>query len=598
MAATVNLFGANIWGRHAAFPAQSSYSYGAMANRANYDGSSAASVYPWVSGYVNPTPYRFSPERLRIVYTNDTHEKYRALPGMVTAFQQADAQAHQAGTDVLNFAAGDWNISTEANETELNVLLHNLMGIHASTLGNHELDPGSPSLANALAKANFTTVATNMDVPANSKLAERLKDGKLLRGARVIVGPSGQRYGVVGLTVPNAWKYMNPDAPMQGVATHDIGPSIAGIQRDVDLLHRAGVNRVILISHCGFEDDKKIAQNTSGIDIIVGGHSHTELKGIQPQHNFVTSKTGEPVMIVQTGKDAHALGVLDVAWDPWGRVVPLQNNLLNPMDFPAHPAALDLAERYLGHANPLAQVDEEISTEDAVSVRENKVADMVADAMRAAAGTDIALFRGTNLRSDVYKGELSDRDLKILLPFNDVMVTFQMTGAQIVEALNESARCIKLDEHHPGMLHPSGLSYVVDKDKGKVMAVSVYNAQTRQWEPLRMNRTYTVAGDEFSAKNPKEYPVFKRTPVTQKHAFRIRDAFGSYIQSFQGQPLPFKVDGRIQIVEGSARPWVQPSPPQNDSATRPWNASVAARGYTTLQTSKSKPYQPTLQALA
>ncbi len=497
-------------------------------------------------------PYQqqaYTTDRLRVVYTNDTHE--HKLFGMVTAFKQANAQGQQFHEDVLNVAAGDWNISTEPNELEFNVGVHNQMGIQYSTLGNHEFDSGSPPLSQALSKANFTTIASNLHIPKSSQLYQRWLDRKLATGPKIYTSSSGNRYGIVGLTVPHLWQYLNPDAKMEGVASLNLKQSIQRIQGDVDKLQAAGVNKIILISHCGFPADQEIAQKTHGIDIIVGGHSHTELKGVQQNRNYVTSASGEPVMIVQTGKDAHALGVLDVAWDPWGRVTPLQNQLYDPKSFPDDPAAVALANYYLGPEKILGYMGQDVANENAVSKTENGVANKVVDAIRKATGADIALFRGTELRNDIFKGPFSQRDLKILLPFRDNIVKFKMTGAQIMEALNESARCLKLDEHHPGIVHGAGLKYVVDKQRGKTIKAEIFNAKTKTWEPLKLDAFYTVAMDSFVAKNKKEYPVFKTVPIIEQFPFTARDLFGQYIQSHRGAPLYFPVDGRLKIVDNA-----------------------------------------------
>ncbi len=543
--------------------------------------------------YTNHGPLS-QPERLKIVYINDTHEKYRAFPGLVSAFHHFQSQAAQEGRDVLKVAAGDWNISNEPQQLELNILLRNLMQLDFTTLGNHEFDGGTHMLGIALKKANFKTIATNLIMTPNSEMYKRYLEQKVITGPAVFRAPSGTTYGVVGLAIPNVKRLLNPDAVVDGNGTLPLKESIARLEQDIAYLEGSGINKIILVSHAGYDVDKKIARNVAGIDVIVGGHSHTELKGIVPDVNYFRSKRGEPVMVVQTGKDAHALGVLDVSWDPYGRVYPTKNHLYNPLlMFPPDPTANALIDRYLGPQKPMGWITEDVSTENARSGGENIVANQVADAIWSTTHADIGLLRGTELRSDLYKGAFTDRDLKTLLPFNDNIAVFQMTGADLNAVLDESARCMKAHEGHPGMVHPSrNLRYAVDLAVGKTISAQYFNPKTHQWEPLDPQKKYTVATGDFIAKNEVEYPVFKQVPIVQHLPFKIRDAFGWYIQSLGGRPPVFPLDGRIQAInqQESQPEWGsrQPLANQNVSATPPWNAFASAHGYSTLQTSLKK----------
>lgn len=525
-------------------------------------------------------------DRLQILYFNDIHEKYRAYPRLKTAFDYYGQQAAQSGADVLKLSAGDWNVGKEPNEIKLNVMLNNLLGIVASSPGNHEYDTGIKGFSDALALANFKTLATNLHVPASSSLYKRFTDQKLLTGPWVYTTPRGQRYGFVGITVPHAWKYLNPSVKMEGVASLGLDQSIQRIQNDVNLLRQQGIRRIILLSHAGYKGDLEIARRTSGINIIVGGHSHDELQGIVPNVNYVRSARGEPVIIVQAGMNG-TFGQLEVLWDPYDRAVPRFHQIYNHRNFPDHPQAVGLINSVLGPEQVIGQMAEEVSHKNAGAGGENGAASRIADAILMAvnrldpAGVDIALFRGTEMRNDILKGPFTTRDLSILLPFTDKLVKFQMTGAQLQEALDESARCIKEKETHPGMMHPAGLRYTVDARMGKAVRVEVLNRKLNKWEALQPEKRYTVATGDFLEKNKKEYPVFKKAPVVARYNITLRDAFGAYIQSQNGRPVSFPLDGRIKIITGeSPSPWPAPNP--KSLVLPPSNAFASAHGYTTL----------------
>lgn len=492
-------------------------------------------------------------ETLRIVYYNDIHEKFEAYPRLKTAFDYYGGQGYSQGKDVLKLCGGDWNIGREARELELNVLLNNLIGLVASAPGNHEYDAGIKALADALKHAQYDTIATNLHIPPSSALYQRYLDQKLLTGPRIYITPSGQRYGLVGVSVPNTHKYLNPDMDMEGVATQNLENSIKRVQGDINQLRRAGINRIIMVSHSGYKEDLEIARRTSGVDVIVGGHSHTELPGIVPQKNYVSAADGHPVVIVQAGMNG-LFGILDVMWDAQGRVIPLEHTIKDSRYYPQHPAAAALIDQYLGRAEVLGFIAQEVHHKNAGAGGENAGANKVADAMQWAInrydkdGVDITMFRGTELRNDIHLGPFTDRDLRILLPFTDKLMKFKMTGREIMDALNESGRCLREHEIHPGIMHTAGLRYTVDKRSGKVVNVMEYDREDKRWEPLELDKTYTVATGEFQWKNKKEYQAFNDATILRRYPFSLRDAFGDYVKAHGGKPVTFSLDGRLKVI--------------------------------------------------
>ena len=101
---------------------------------------------------------------LRIVYYNDPHEKFAAMPHLVSGFRQKSLEGIQQGRDVLRLSGGDNNIGKETPEWRLNVGLMNMLNLHGTAMGNHELDQGTRSFSEGLYGANFRTLVANMNV--------------------------------------------------------------------------------------------------------------------------------------------------------------------------------------------------------------------------------------------------------------------------------------------------------------------------------------------------------------------------------------------------------------------------------------------------
>ena len=106
----------------------------------------------------------------------------------------------------------------------------------------------------------------------------------------------------------------------------DIDTTIKDIQTEADKLKEQGVNKICLVSHLGLKYDKKVAQQTDGIDVIVSGHTHEVLYGIKKDENLFYSKSKEPVIITQAGKNGNYFGLLNVTFDKDGTIIKAQNN--------------------------------------------------------------------------------------------------------------------------------------------------------------------------------------------------------------------------------------------------------------------------------
>jgi 2',3'-cyclic-nucleotide 2'-phosphodiesterase (5'-nucleotidase family) len=314
-------------------------------------------------------------------------------------------------------------------------------------------------------------------------------------------------------------------------------------------LQSKGINKIIVLSHMGYDLDQKLAKRVPGIDIIVGGHSHDVVNGVTPGTNYLKTPTGEPVLIVQGGKNAQWMGVADVLFDPQGRVIPQQSKLFSPFSIPPDTKTLALRNAVLGQPQKLANMSQAYDA-NGNEYKPDAVAQFTADAIRSVSGADIAFVRSAELRSNFDAGAFTDQDLTALMPFTDPIVRLQLTGDEIMKALNRSAEGVTKKEPHPGMLHPSGMAVTMSKQLGQVIQAYVFNKNSHQWEALDPNKRYKVAIGEFTVIN-KEFPEFA-------HAERVEWNAGQPVRSFfawglkqagaPNRPIDFQDDGRLQIV--------------------------------------------------
>ena len=254
-----------------------------------------------------------SAQDLVILHTNDTHSQieplsagdYKGLGGVVRR-EKYISQVRDENKNVILLDAGDFSQGTPyftLFKGDVEIELMNAMKVDAATFGNHEFDNGMDELARRIRMANFPVLNANYKM-----------DGTPLEGLippYTVLERGGKRIGVIGLSVrltglvsPNRlgnMKYEHPYKIVNRLARK--------------LRNKEKCDLVILLTHCGFNggtqqnpSDVMIAENTEGVDIIIGGHSHTFIK----QPSIVESKTGKKVMVVQAGSKGEEVGRIDI----------------------------------------------------------------------------------------------------------------------------------------------------------------------------------------------------------------------------------------------------------------------------------------------
>ena len=213
-----------------------------------------------------PTPAQLeAPVPVRVVYNNDPHEKIQAMPRVVSAFDYFSRQGQAQNQDVLRLNGGDNNIGSETKEWELTVLLNNLIQFNAMANGNHEFDLGSTNFARGLTLANAPTVVSNLRIPQQGAFADQVRAGKLITGAMIIPGQF-MNYGVIGLTTPELKNLLSSKTELDGISAETYERTVHLVREQVAQLKAQGVNTVFVVSHMGYELDKRLAERVIGLD--------------------------------------------------------------------------------------------------------------------------------------------------------------------------------------------------------------------------------------------------------------------------------------------------------------------------------------------
>lgn len=250
----------------------------------------------------------YSQKNLVILHTNDTHSRIESLPktdrtspgksGVVRRAELID-QIRKENKNVLLFDAGDFLQGTpyfNLFKGEVEVKAMNLMGYDAATLGNHEFDYGLEILEKVVREANFPIVSSNYDF-SQTALKNLIKPFIILKkdGVRIgVIGINIQPRGLIAAGNYEGMKFLDP------VKTANEMAELLTTKYKCDM--------IVCLSHLGYNADLNLAESTRGIDLIVGGHSHTYMKEPAIRKNL----DNKEVTIFQTNGRGVYVGRLDI----------------------------------------------------------------------------------------------------------------------------------------------------------------------------------------------------------------------------------------------------------------------------------------------
>ena len=333
----------------------------------------------------------------------------------------------------------------------------------------------------------------------------------------------------------------------------DLPETMKLLNDEVQNLKEQGINKIVVLSHSGNKNDKKIAQEIPDIDIIFGAHSHELIQGITEGENLFFSKTGEPVVITQAGKDGENMGVLNVDFDEKGVIKKVQNNIINTREFNRPLFVKASVEDIIGKPEVIGKIKSTVPPPKQRLIENNPHANIITDAMRSELGTDIAILNAGNIRGSFSEGTIDTRLISDITPFEDKMMIIQLTEKQIVDAVKVGLKSMNASNYKPGILLVSGLKYKADK-KGNLLEMEFVdkNNATHKINVTSpdTNKTYTVACDDFFATGGDGYLETNKNPnfVLKKFDIDKNKLACDYIKKLD-QPIEIKNDDRITIVD-------------------------------------------------
>jgi len=493
---------------------------------------------------------------LTILHTNDFHARFEPISAYDSGCSAEDNEAGECfgGSARLMTAIEDakarsdnWVLVDGGDQFQgtlfytyykgkLAAEMMNNMGYTAMTVGNHEFDDGPEVLRGFMDAVEFPVLMSNADVSGEPLLADVLMKS-------TVIEQNGEKLGFIGLTPQDTDELASP------------GPNIVftdpsdAVQGEVDKLTEEGVNKIIVLSHSGYGVDQRVAENTTGVDVIVGGHSNTLLGDMEGAAGaYPTVVNG--VQIVQAYAYGKFLGELNVTFDDAGNVTEATGA---PLLMDASVAENEtIKARIAEAAAPLEEIRNRVVAEAGMAIEGNRdvcramecgMGNLIADAMLARVrdqGIDVAIQNSGGIRASIDEGEVTMGEVLTVLPFQNTLSTFQVSGATLVEALENGVS--QMDEGAGRFPQVAGMSFVVDPAAevgSRVSEVMIGG------EPVDPAQLYGVVSNNYVRNGGDGYSMFVEAENAYDFGPDLADVTAEYIA--ENAPYTPYTDGRITI---------------------------------------------------
>jgi len=471
-----------------------------------------------------------------IMHTNDSHARvvpnsYSGYMGF-TAVSALKKSYEAAGAKVILLDAGDTLHGLPfANlvQGKSIVEIMNLIGYDAMTPGNHDFNYGTDTLIKLSSTMKFPLISANITKKDNGN--DFLKD-------HFIIEENGVKYGIFGLSTPETAFKTNP----KNVATIEFTNPITAAAKEVEELKAEGATVIIALAHLGLDKSsvytsEMVAEQVSGIDLMIDGHSHTVLE---------EGKKAGNTLIVSTGDYIENIGVVMI--DSQGD---MKADLINGTEFTDTDPEVDhLVAAYSTEQEALLSEKVGYSTVYLDGVREHvragetNLGDLTADALRYVTGADVAITNGGGIRASIEIGDITKKDIVTVFPFGNYVVTKYVTGASLLAALEQGASAYP--EPLGAFLQVSGITYTIDttKSAGSRIVNPMVNGTA-----LDLTKKYLLASNDFVFVGGDGYTMLADYKVTNEFG-----AMEDVITEYLGELGDVTIENgkRVTILEAAA----------------------------------------------
>jgi 5'-nucleotidase / UDP-sugar diphosphatase len=475
-------------------------------------------------GAAPQTAFADDAKTITILHVNDVHGRVE--------YQDAESREPSIGYPKLKTKVDEWKaanpntlllnagdtvhgtVDINLSEGKAMIELMNMVGFDAMVPGNHDFNYGSERLLELNEIAEFPILAANLEK----------EDGSNDFDGYIIKEMDGVKVGIFGIATEET-KYKSHPSNTAGIEFKDY---VETSKEMVEKLQEEKVDVIIALVHVGIDGESDvttidIAENVDGIDVIVDGHSHSELP-----EGMVVNDT----LIAQAGSYVKNVGVVEVKIED-GKVmdksasfftvedaVDIEGDKFIQAKINAIMAENDLIkEQVIGHTT----VDL-VGERGVVRTGESTLGNLITDAMLEATGADVALTNGGGIRASIEKGDITLGDAMTSFPFTNFLSVIEVTGSDIVAALEHGV------DSYPDAAgkfpHVAGMTYVFNPEKPageRVEKVMVAG------EELELEGNYELVTNDFVAIGGDGYTMFEGKKIIAEGAL-LSDVLVEYLK--------------------------------------------------------------------
>ena len=500
---------------------------------------------------------------LHILHTNDVHSRIEPVNKFDSTCTEKDAaedgcfggvarlaakinalrdQITAEGGHVIVLDAGDQSQGSLMFTTYKGVAEAEFMGAigyDAMALGNHEFDNGPEGVLPFLDKAKTRLVSGNLDFSQNNLLA-----GKVAKHLVLEVG--GQKIGIVSALATDTPETASPGKSI--IFSDDID----SLKGDVAALEAEGVTKIVALTHVGYKRDLEIAAAVPGIDAVVGGHSHTLLSNTDEDAAGPYPTMVGAVPVVQAYAYSKYLGHVTLTFDDAG-VLKEATGAPILLDQSITPDPV-LEAKVKELAGPIEELKSRVVAESAEAIDGSRescravecpMGNLVAEAMLDRVkdqGAQIAIANGGGLRSSIDAGEVTMGEVLTVLPFQNTLSTFTVSGATVIAALENGVS--QVEEGGGRFPQVAGLKYTFDPAAPAGSRVSdVLVKEGDAFVAIDPAKDYLAVSNNYVRGGGDGYKMF----IEAKNAYDFGPDLADVTAEYLAKNAPYKpfTDGRI-----------------------------------------------------
>lgn len=458
--------------------------------------------------------------------------------------------------------------------------LMNITGYDLAVPGNHEFDYGVDNFMKLVEEyaeygylcANFTDI-----------------NGDDLLDAYRIIEYGDRKIAYLGILTPDTLTSVNPKyfKDDNGKYLYSFYNDAVGtkfyerIQTIIDMIEKEDVDYIIALAHLGQDETHKskyssneLLAHTSGIDILIDGHSH------ENYNTMMKDKNGNDVLVAQTGTKGKTIGKIHIDKEDEINIEMIDTASIQKGDKydeiydhleDLHEKLDDVTGEVIG-TSEYDLVISDVLGERIIRSKETNLGDLCADAYRMVLDTDLAIVNGGGIRTDILAGDITYGDLINVHPFANLLCTAQVSGQMIIDCLEMGAKDLPNDDFG-GFMQVSGIKYTIDttitsnvkvdengnflKVDGpyRVSNVMVLDQSTDRYTSLDPEATYTLAATNYTIKSYGDgMTMFKGAKIVMDEVMLDSEVLINYIVEYLDGTIPQTYadtygSGRINIID-------------------------------------------------